>query len=177
VRSYFVADWVSRFRVTEGTAASEAREWLSLTGAGRVRLSLKSWRMTRLPRHWRDHWEWSRQRRPPQDFGTDWFDLSSPLGQLGFGWFSNDDVSRGGEAIRQRAITFPLWLPAVVSTVLPAISLYRRVRRPVATGLCPACGYDLRATPGRCPECGTAIPVNRGAAAAADQDGGGGQSE
>jgi hypothetical protein len=44
---------------------------------------------------------------------------------------------------------------AAVLTILRRPDL-RRFRE--ETGLCPECGYDLRATPDRCPECSAPIP-------------------
>ena len=61
-----------------------------------------------------------------------------------------------GDWIHYTGVAFPLWLPALVFISFPSVISYRRIRgdRRRRLGLCPSCGYDLRATPGRCPECG-----------------------
>jgi hypothetical protein len=60
-------------------------------------------------------------------------------------------------------VVFPYWMPAALLALLPAVrlgSLWHKRRREArsARALCGSCGYDLRATPGRCPECG-AVPT------------------
>ena len=52
------------------------------------------------------------------------------------------------------AFAFPAWFPALAFGVLPAWAIVRRRRRCHPAGCCQHCGYDLRATPDHCPECG-----------------------
>lgn len=59
---------------------------------------------------------------------------------------------------RYLSIRFPSWMLALLAGVMPGFWIVRRRRTPIAEGLCRSCGYDLRATPERCPECGT-IPT------------------
>jgi hypothetical protein len=52
----------------------------------------------------------------------------------------------------------PIWPICLLLAVAPAARVIRvvRWRRRASTGCCRACGYDMRATPERCPECGSA---------------------
>jgi hypothetical protein len=62
-----------------------------------------------------------------------------------------DDLGATSEA----HVVFPHWLASLLSAILPTVWLLNRVRRRRVEGQdCPRCGYDLRATPARCPECG-----------------------
>ena len=60
-----------------------------------------------------------------------------------------------------RAVMFPIWAPLAISG-LACLWFTRRALRlaKMKPGSCHSCGYDLRATPDRCPECG-AVPARR----------------
>ena len=86
--------------------------------------------------------QWEHEVR---DVERDW---ASQFGlRLGFGLFSNG---------RQHLLFVPIAAIVAMSGIVAAGSWrrQRRGRHRDRAGLCPTCGYDLRATPERCPECG-----------------------
>ncbi|MFI5378175.1 MAG: ankyrin repeat domain-containing protein [Tepidisphaerales bacterium] len=81
---------------------------------------------------------------------------------FGFGFcraFVQGSASNSGSDGVLLTVQYPLWAQAVLFALAPLFACrrvwlqQRKVRR-AARGCCAECGYDLRATPERCPECG-----------------------
>lgn len=70
------------------------------------------------------------------------------------------DVIDGEMRYSTMLVGLPLWFIGAMFAICPLLWLRRAQRqrqasRRLTRHLCVTCGYDLRATPGRCPECGT----------------------
>jgi hypothetical protein len=77
----------------------------------------------------------------------------APRARLAFRFLGVGLYSLGDPGDRMALFALPMWLIALVSLPIPACWILRHRRS--LPGYCAKCGYDLRATPDRCPECGT----------------------
>ncbi len=100
----------------------------------------------------------------PTDPATVFPSWTNGSGRFGF-WSVKDFWVVGS-----RAVAIPFWVPTAIGVLLgiPALLLARRSavrahRR--RYGLCISCGYDLRESKERCPECGWEIPASTKAVA------------
>jgi hypothetical protein len=110
-------------------------------------------------------WEWNefnadqffrdRFLLPDSQFEKD--AVRSALARFGFdsfGYWQSEGTPNPRFSVTGRS--FPIWFVVCVLAVFPSLWLWRRIRRRrLGSGYCGVCGYDLRATPGLCPECGT----------------------
>jgi hypothetical protein len=82
---------------------------------------------------------------------------SDGAGAHGFGYLKQTDAISGEQP--GWAIFWPHWFMLLLTCFLPLSWLRRwwNQRRRFKRGQCPQCGYDVHATPDRCPECGTAL--------------------
>lgn len=151
-----IALWTRSYFATDLVAYSSKSDLVSVRGfvssSGDL---LVAW-VDNLPRSYGQNDDFHIESDPPREltaFGDQ--EVFAPLKRVGIraSTYSNRlGINTGWDLI------FPWWFITIATAVLPAwrIVQHRRQRRHKA-GTCRACGYDLRATPDRCPECGAAL--------------------
>jgi hypothetical protein len=77
----------------------------------------------------------------------------------GFYLYGGNDIRSAGAGFYCQEWAVSDWVLVLLLSLPPAIFAIWKTRQRYDAGFCRRCGYDLRATPDRCPECGT--PVGR----------------
>jgi len=163
VRSYIIWDDFTWQRPNSLTPQNGQYYWEAEVGNGRFFADRVAWQLPPMPL--------THSTSPPATGGIGL--VGDGLVRLGFAinfdrsgmrqWYTLDANGvpvPGGSAYfvgdgGLKLLEFPWWFPAVLFAVFPAFWLMSAVRRPRGRpGFCRSCGYDLRATPDKCPECG-----------------------
>jgi hypothetical protein len=153
IRSQFVSDSMSR--ETWDVAAGELADWGVLVSQGQIELGRS---VERAPP---GSFVFMYRYRPGLKHGGEWWAL--PIHHSGTFWLKYERPytlplsSTLNGTMAEWSVGCRLWVLALAFALLPARwALSRRRPQP---GCCGVCGYDLRATPDRCPECGTTPPA------------------
>ncbi len=164
VRSYYVVDLVSLTRDGHGADGSRWRiEYSGWAENGRLAVQRdRFWFPAEMYAHgWRTGaWQvsnnsntWSVDHINPHKWSPG---NSSLANRLGFGIETEVHSSIIDGNTLQHVLWCPSWFLFMLTAILPTVHLLRwcRCRHRLEASRCPTCGYDLRATPTGCPECG-----------------------
>lgn len=173
--------WVrSQFRSDTISYCNDA--WGDSSAAQQTDSSIAARRPSWSTGHWNDYWRLSTACQV-LEFANERIDINANIeGQLvSNGWnyvtelpddssvawwpsFTKTGKYAPPNVNGQMKLTLPYWLLTGVFGTLPAIAAMRGIRYlgDKQPGRCNRCGYDLHATPDRCPECGR-VPEKLGA--------------
>ena len=161
VRSYLVSDSIYRSRWWIAWGQDNESAWWVMDGRGEVGIGRRRHQVTPVSyflheRPPEDSWKQAR----PAEVGATSFEPKGFFGWLGFRYVDQPN-SMAAVATNNyyREWNAPFWSLLLLCAGMPAVrlGLARRRRRVRSRGHCAVCGYDLRATPRRCPECGAVV--------------------
>jgi hypothetical protein len=166
VRCYWIADHMQISYAWYPQPNESRMRWLSFQSAkGMLKFAAVrndfhlSFRDQQSADQFRSRWPagfmWHNFPAPIRPEGDYWRDTS-----MGFG-ASHTDQPGTERHDEYWNVSMPAWAPLVLCAMPISIAWWRRRRRirQACQGLCQVCGYDLRASNDRCPECGTLVPT------------------